>query len=562
MLQRPSCSIVFIFALCILLTRCLVNGSTTKKPTKSPTSAPTKSGDGSQETDGSALCDLYNGITNATDKSKLTNWCRSFDPCNATHEWAGVSCETVNGARRVTMVDLDELFDYESTIPQTIGNLDELTYLSIDISHLHGTLPSQLGMLSKLEYLSFYRNYLTGAIPSALGSLYALTWLDLSSNSLGGTLPLQLWGLTTLDELDLYDNHFSGSLSTLIGSLLWLTSLSLWGSSLSGTIPTQLAMLSNLEYLELNSNSFTGALPVDVSAIDSLSYLDVSFNSLSGSLPSRFGEQLQYLDASNNLFRGSLPVTIASGALTALDISKNSLSGSLPYQLGLLTVLDELDLSSNAFTSTVPASFCSFNHTITLWLGNNPGLTCLPSCLSKPPYESLNSTITAVCGGSSSFPTLAPTLTSLPAQSPTLTPASGGSGRGEKGGLSPSPSQPPSLTSSSSTASMFSVNATELGVGVGVSLMLLLFFCTGLVYYVRVYRIRSAKEAGLAHQDQEQERTRDEIPAAQEGGWRTSDHVRPALNRKTLTQVPAPGGGLGRVSISAPSAMYPVGDHL
>jgi Leucine rich repeat N-terminal domain len=77
------------------------------------------------------------------------------------------------------------------------------------------------------------------------------------------------------------------------------------------------------------------------------------------------------------------------GAMTYISFRMNGLRGSLPSQLGQLKNLRELYLDDNQFTSAVPASFCDFSKSIDLQLNGNPGLTCLPSCLTSGSYQKL-----------------------------------------------------------------------------------------------------------------------------------------------------------------------------
>ena len=96
---------------------------------------------------------------------------------------------------------------------------------------------------------------------------------------------------------------------------------------------------------------------------------------------------------------GSLPTSIGGlDALNYLDLSSNSLSGSIPSQFGGFTGLNTLYLYSN-LVGPVPASLCNLLYAVTLYIQGNTGLTCYPSCLTKPPYINLqkDATLTKVC---------------------------------------------------------------------------------------------------------------------------------------------------------------------
>ena len=186
---------------------------------------------------------------------------------------------------------------------------------------------------------------------------------------------------------------------------------------------------------------------------------------------------------------GSIPSTIGSLlSLTYLDASGNNLSGSLPSQLGLLTNLQGLYLNTNQFTSTVPASYCSFSKSIDLDLDSNPGLTCLPSCLTTGLYSKLvkSSSLTAVCS-------------SDPAPSPSQAPSSASYNYREG--------------SNSGSNSVSGHEETETSVGLGVGLGMFVVFaglCAMGIYMKRrrgIYMKRGTTggASSLASQDHQRQ---------------------------------------------------------
>ena len=126
---------------------------------------------------------------------------------------------------------------------------------------LRGTIPEALGQLDNLEYLSLYRNKLTGTIPEALGNLNNLKYLSLDSNKLTGTIPETLGNLNNLESLSLGSNKLMGTIPEALGQLDNLEYLSLFNNELTGTIPETLSNLNNLKYLYLAWNELTGCIP-------------------------------------------------------------------------------------------------------------------------------------------------------------------------------------------------------------------------------------------------------------------------------------------------------------
>ena len=143
-----------------------------------------------------------------------TNWL-SGAPLS---EWYGV---TTDDEGWVTALDLSGnvglLYgDYPSgnglrgTIPEALGQLDNLVSLDFSDNGLTGPIPEALGQLSNLVSLSLASNRLTGTIPEALGQLNNLQYLDLSWNGLTGTIPEALGQLDSLEFLYLARNELTG----------------------------------------------------------------------------------------------------------------------------------------------------------------------------------------------------------------------------------------------------------------------------------------------------------------------------------------------------------------
>nr|XP_043632530.1 receptor-like protein Cf-9 isoform X2 [Erigeron canadensis] len=87
-----------------------------------------------------------------------------------------------------TIIDLSNN-NFESEIPDIIGNLNSLKVLNLSHNSLTGQIPRALGKLSEIESLDLSWNQLTGEIPQSLADLTFLSSLNLSQNLLMGRIP-------------------------------------------------------------------------------------------------------------------------------------------------------------------------------------------------------------------------------------------------------------------------------------------------------------------------------------------------------------------------------------
>ena len=128
---------------------------------------------------------------------------------------------------------------------------------------MRGEIPPELGNLANLSLLSLEGNQLSGEIPPELGNLANLTHLHLAVNQVSGEIPPELGNFANLKRLDLGENRLSGEIPPELGSLANLVWLYLEGNQLSGEIPPELGNLANLESLRLSGrgNQFRGCIP-------------------------------------------------------------------------------------------------------------------------------------------------------------------------------------------------------------------------------------------------------------------------------------------------------------
>ena len=300
--------------------------------------------------------------------------------------------------------------------------LHGLQHLRLSLNYFHGTLPNWLGQLENLIELDLGYNLIQGSIPSFLGSLLHLTQLGLEGNELNGTLPDSLGQLSELSIFDVSFNHLTGIVTeshfskltklkilhlssnsfTLNVNSTWvppfqIRNLDMGSCHLGPSFPAWLKSQKEVMYLDFSNASISGSIPSWFWEISSnLSLLNVSFNQLSGQLPNPLNVapfadvdlssnlfegpiplpvvEIELLDLSNNMFSGPIPRNIGASMpnLIFLSLSSNEIIGDIPASMGDINLIEVIDLSSNNLTGNITASIgnCSLLRVLDL-SGNN-----------------------------------------------------------------------------------------------------------------------------------------------------------------------------------------------
>ena len=175
-------------------------------------------------------------------------------------------------------------------------------------------------------------------VPTVLGMLSKLEVLTIDGANIVGTLPSELFRLHQLKQM------------TVI-------------STMEGMLPSEIGELRSLEYLKLRENSFDGQIPTELGLLQNLTYLDIRDHKYftESTIPSELGNlsSLKKLYMSRNGFRGTVPPELFGlVSLEEMNLSWNSLSGSLPMSMELIS-LHEMDLSYNKLSGMLPGSLGS-----------------------------------------------------------------------------------------------------------------------------------------------------------------------------------------------------------
>ena len=394
----------------------------------------------SREADSTALVALYE----ATDGD---NWENSWDFDQPMSTWYGV---ILNDEDCVIELDLS-INNLVGVIPNEIGDLSNLMELRLQNNYLTGNIPISLENLTNLQDLFLNVNQLSGEIPTNLFNNSNLSQLRISENQLTGNIP-DVSNLTSCVHLDLGSNLLTGWIPKEFSLLPNLTYLYLGNNSLSGTIPPELGDISKLEALRLDGNMLTGSIPAELGYSSSLTFLTLKNNQLSGcyseslcsindvnftnnpDLPDGGSQQgfedfcagiappcnpgcaqsdslalVAFYNATNGAewddnikwdlnqpmsgwhgvtvnndgcvasiglhgknLTGSIPPELGDiSNLNILDLSTNNLSGEIPAELGYLSSLQFLSLNENKLNGNIPSELGYLSNLNTLYLFKN-----------------------------------------------------------------------------------------------------------------------------------------------------------------------------------------------
>jgi len=227
----------------------------------------------------------------------------------------------------------EESFDCCSLgYPHIKCNKDHVTY--IDLSNMNvssSALPESFGELSQLTILNISGKGIKGTLPSDFENLGSLIELNLSSNEISGEISPNISKLINLKSLNLSKNKIT-NFPKEITELPLLTDLILNENSIEGNIIEEVKNFKNLRVLDLGSNKLNGSIPDAIVQIKNLVKLNLSKNSLEGEIPKAIGDlsSLKYLILNNNQLSGEIPSSIEKLKMTEIDVSENSLSGKVP----------------------------------------------------------------------------------------------------------------------------------------------------------------------------------------------------------------------------------------
>lgn len=265
------------------------------------------------------------------------------------------------------LTNLKLLCQYEGAFPSEIGNLKKLTKLTLGQSsgtphryNMFTSLPDEIGELENLTSLIIYGGFEGAAIPSAIGRLTKLTGFEIQYTGFV-SLPDEIGNLKNVKSLNCPNNKFK-AIPKEVGEMTGLTTIYLYNNELEGSIPEEIGNLTNLGTLQLYNNKLSGSIEM-LGKLSALTTVYLQDNQLDGSIDFDWSAtKISRLRLQNNRLKGNIPVSLLNlTTSTELNLSGNQLTGELPAKVSwdINEKLKEFYLQNNQLSGTLPA-----------WLGN------------------------------------------------------------------------------------------------------------------------------------------------------------------------------------------------
>jgi hypothetical protein len=136
-------------------------------------------------------------------------------------------------------------------------NQPVLEQLQLTGHQLTGRIPQSLFSSTALQKIDFHSNLFQGMLVEAIGNLINLTYLSLANNKMFGPLPAAMAKLQKLTTLGLAQNSFTGGID-VIARLPVLVILFLRRNLFEGVIPL---FSASVQVFDVDHNTFTSIAP-------------------------------------------------------------------------------------------------------------------------------------------------------------------------------------------------------------------------------------------------------------------------------------------------------------
>ena len=221
--------------------------------------------------------------------------------------------------------------------------------------------------------------------------LISQIWLP--NNDMSGTIPPEIEVFRNIRVFAMeYNINMGGTIPNAFEYLKDLTVVVLSNNLFEGKIPETFRHLENLEFLALDDNKMEGNL-AHVKRLSNLKFLYLEDNFFTGSLDdAHFANtpNIEQLDLSDNKFSGTVPTTLLNHELlTVLDLHDNEIGGTFPSSISSQHTLTYLALHKNLMTGPIPTSIRKLHALTDLDLSDNSFTGAIPSALGDLNLEYL-----------------------------------------------------------------------------------------------------------------------------------------------------------------------------
>ncbi|KAI3470539.1 hypothetical protein Pfo_027202 [Paulownia fortunei] len=179
--------------------------------------------------------------------------------------------------------------------------------------------------------------------------------LDISEMGLVGSIPPEIGNLSFLVHLNMRDNFFYGPIPPSIFNMSSLEVIVLTNNSLSGNLPVDICRhsLRRLRVLRLSENKFYGEIPSSLDQCSQLQEISLIYNNFTGNVPREIGNmtRLEALLLTSNNFNEEIG---RLNNLRKLGMSHNKLKGHLPSTIFNISSLEMIIISNNMLTGSIP----------------------------------------------------------------------------------------------------------------------------------------------------------------------------------------------------------------
>lgn len=224
-------------------------------------------------------------------------------------------------------------FEYDG-IPTVFGNLKKLVHLDCSYSLFFGQLrPEVFEGLHEVQYLYIGGNSYNSSIPDTIGDMQNLLYLYAEYSDVEGDLSF-IKNMPKIFELWVDRNpKMKGPIPPEIGDLITLESLSLTNCGLTGPIPEEMGNLYRMQQMWLFANELEGGIPASIGNLTRMNRFEVEQNLLAGDMPEEICDlttdgRLEIVEADCDSVITNCPCCTCCGPQCAIEAPKSTQNGN------------------------------------------------------------------------------------------------------------------------------------------------------------------------------------------------------------------------------------------